>query len=259
MRRKSLKSKRCAASLSEPARGLGDTERSNENIKLAKEPLTIEPKLGTIVPIMGTKMKTLRIAAGLFGKVRQGVLALFYGRPEQSLYLREIVRAVGLGQGAVQRELARLTAAGLLVRTRKGNQVYYQANRESPVFGELKSLLVKTAGIADVLRNALAPLAEQIKVGFIYGSFANGEEKAESDIDLMVIGNVRFKEVTANLKKAHESLGREVNATVYPVSELREKIHARHHFLYSVLKSPKIFLLGDEFVLRRLAAKRLAR
>ena len=111
------------------------------------------PKMGTNAPVKGADDSVDNLAAALFGKTRRALLALFYGHPEQSFYLREIARAVGAGQGAVQRELAHLTAAGLLVRLRRGNQVFYQANPQTPIFSELKSLIVKTAGVADVLRD----------------------------------------------------------------------------------------------------------
>jgi predicted nucleotidyltransferase len=120
-------------------------------------------------------------------------------------------------------------------------------------------LIVKTAGTGDALRAGLEPLADHIKVAFIYGSMARGEEGSRSDIDLLIVGGVSFADVVVNLQEAQKILGREVNPTVYPLDEFRAKMRAKHHFLTSVLKGPKIYLVGDEDELRRLAAKRLAR
>jgi len=198
------------------------------------------------------------VSSVLFGKTRQAVLALLYGHADESFYLRQIVRAISPGQGAVQRELAHLTAAGLLIRTRQGNQVYYQANRNTAVFFELKSLLVKTAGVADVLRSALAVHSDRIQAAFLYGSVAAGTDKANSDIDLLVIGQVSFGEVSDAVGGAQEKLQREINPSVYSPEEFRKKLLAGHHFLKQIFQDPKIFLIGSEHELKRLGAKRLA-
>jgi predicted nucleotidyltransferase len=207
---------------------------------------------------MGSATNHNSIGAGLFGRTRREVLALFYRRPERSFYLRQVIRSLGIGQGSVQRELARLAGAGLLVRTRVGSQVHYQANAASPVFGELKSLMVKSAGVGDVLREALAPLAEQIHVAFLYGSLAHGGGGAESDVDVMVIGDASFGDVVSALQPAHEVIGREVNPSVYSANEFSAKLRAKHHFLSSVMVAPKVFLAGSEHELKRLAKSPLA-
>lgn len=208
---------------------------------------------------MDTAHSNSAISTTLFNKTQRGLLTLFYVRPEQSFYLRQIVRTAGIGQGAAQRELARWVDAGLLVRTQRGNQVHFQANPKSPVFGELKGLAVKTAGVADILREALAGLAEQITVAFIHGSMARGTENTHSDVDVVVIGETNFGEVANSFRAAQEMIGREVNPTVYPVREFREKLRAGHHFVTSILKTPKIYLVGGEHELERLGEKRLAR
>ena len=215
--------------------------------------------MGTIEPRMSTNKNNPAIGSTLFNKTRRGLLSLFFVRPEQSFYLRQIVRMAGIGQGASQRELARWVEAGLLLRTRRGNQVHFQANPDSPVFAELKSLAVKTAGVADVLREALAGLFDQIVLAFVHGSMASGMDNARSDVDLVVVGAAGFGEVANALRTAHDILGREVNATVYPVREFRAKLRAGHHFVTSILETPKIFLVGDESELKRLGEKRLAR
>ena len=208
---------------------------------------------------MGTKHLGPRFSPTLFGKTRQAVLALLYGHDKESFYLRQIVRAVSLGQGTVQRELAHLPAAGLLIRTRQGNQVYYQANRNAAVFSELKSLLVKTAGVADVLRSALSTHSDRIQVALLYGSVAAGTDRATSDIDLLVVGKVSFGDVAEAVSTAQERLQREVNPSVYSPEEFRKKLLAGHHFVKQVFQGSKVFLIGSEHELKRLGAKRLAR
>lgn len=195
---------------------------------------------------MGSRIQSHTISTALFSKAQRGLLALFFTHPEESHYLRQVVRTVGIGQGGAQRELARWVEAGLLVRTRRGNQVHYQANRECPVFEELRSLAVKTAGVADVLREALASLADRITVAFVHGSVARGTEKATSDVDMVVIGDVKFLEVVTATRWAQDTLGREVNPTVYPVREFRAKLRAKQHFATSLVQSPKIYVVGGE-------------
>jgi len=207
---------------------------------------------------MGTKTQNASLDSALFGKARRAVLALLYSHPDEAFYLRQLIRAAGAGQGAVQREVKRLSDAGIVRRTVRGHQVYYQADRRCPVFRELKSLAVKTAGVGDVLRAALAPLAERIRVAFIYGSLARAEARRASDVDLLVVGNVSFGEIVSALHAAQVALRREVNPTVYSPAEFQAKSAARHHFLTSVLRDKKIFLAGDNHELARLAQKRLA-
>lgn len=208
---------------------------------------------------MITKEKSDIKAMILFGKVRRAILSVLFGHADEAFYLRQIVRTTGFGLGPIQRELKQLTQCGIIRRSVRGRQVYFQANLDSPIFPELKSLIIKTAGIGDTLRAALAPIAGQLEVAFIYGSIARGEEGPRSDIDLLVIGDIAFADVVVNLQAAQKLLGREIFPTVYPPDEFRAKMRAKHHFLTSVLKGPKIYLIGDENELRRLATKRLAR
>ncbi len=207
---------------------------------------------------MGTAFPQNLLSETLFSRSRRAVLGLLYGHPDQEFYLRQIVRAVGGGHGAVQRELKQLSEAGIVHRVVRGSQVYFQANAECPIFQELKAIVVKTAGVADVLRTVLAPLGERIRIVFIYGSMARAAQKAASDVDVLVVGDVAFGEVVAALADAQSRLGREVNPTVYGPDEFRAKITARHQFLQGVLKNEKIFLVGDQRELERLAAERLA-
>jgi predicted nucleotidyltransferase len=186
----------------------------------------------------------------LFGKSRGRLLAWLYARPDERFYLRQLVALTGVAQGAVQREVQLLTAAGLLTRHVEGRQVYYEANRASPIFSDLQRILLKTFGAADVIRRALAAIGDAIEVAFIYGSVARGTAGAGSDIDLLVIGRVSFSQLVTTLAPAQRELGREINPAVYP----RE---AGHHFLSSLLRDPKIFIVGTEHDLGRLAEVRL--
>jgi uncharacterized protein len=207
---------------------------------------------------MGTKTDIDSISAALFSRTKFLLLGVLFGQPEEGFYLRQLVRILGRGVGALQRELTDLSNAGIIRRTVRGRQVYFQADPECPVFEELKNLMVKTAGISDVLRTALAPLADRIKVAAVYGSFARGQARKESDIDLLIVGDVAFTEVVKALSSSQVRLGREINPTVYPPSEFLDKVSKGHHFLRNVLKGQKIFLIGDEHEFERMAKKRLA-
>jgi len=201
---------------------------------------------------MGT---TIPFSDILFGRTRRGVLALLLGRPDERFYLREILRAIGGGSGALQRELRQLTDAGLVDRTREGHQVYFSANRNAAFFPDLQSIIAKTAGAADVLRAALAPLlrTEQIALAFIYGSVARGTQTTRSDVDLLILGDATLSEVIPPVRTAEQRLGREVNPSVYPVEEFRARLEAGNAFLTRVLAGPKIFIVGDDRELERLA------
>jgi len=203
---------------------------------------------------MGNK----NLSSILFGKARRAVLSLLYSHSDESFYLRQIVRATGVGLGPVQRELKRLTDAGIIRRSKQGRQTYYQANPDSPVFKELKSLIIKTAGVAETLMSALAPLSDRITIALVYGSIARGEENSRSDVDLLIVGDVSFSEVVKTLRSAQETLGREINPTVYPVAEFRSRVAEEHYFIRNILSGEKIFVIGDGHDLKRLAGERLA-
>jgi hypothetical protein len=208
---------------------------------------------------MVTAWKQFTIANALFRKTQRGLLSLFFARPTESFYLREIVRTAEIGLGAAQRELARWTEAGLLIRTKRGNQVCYRANPACPVFSELRSLAVKTIGIADGLRDALDCLSERIVVAFIQGSVACRLENSESDVDLVVIGDVEFREVVAALQGGPSKIGREVNPSVYTAKEFRTRLRAKPQFEKSWQESPKEFLIGDEVEFQRLGTRGVER
>ena len=175
------------------------------------------------------------------------MLAVVFGNSGRSFYASEIIALANSGTGAVQRELARLENAGLVTVRRVGNQKHYQANPEAPVFEELRSVVLKTSGLADVLRAALARLAGDIRAAFVYGSVARREDTAASDIDLLVISDaLTYAELFAVLEKAGGRLGRRVNPTVYTSAELARRIRQGNAFVRGVLAQPKIWLIGGE-------------
>jgi predicted nucleotidyltransferase len=188
-------------------------------------------------------MVTDRPAEILFSAYRRKVLALLLLRPEERFHVREISRLTGVPAGSLHRELKLLASAGLLSREAVGRQVYYQADRQSPIYTELAAIFRKTAGMADVIREALLPLGPAIELAFIFGSAAAGRERSGSDIDLFVIGGASFAEVVGALADVHESLGREIN----PVLMDRKSFSARSNsnpFIKRVIKEPKIFVIG---------------
>lgn len=211
--------------------------------------------MGILLPIMGSKAVSSNVPLPLFGKTRQALLSLLYARADEAHLQESLIQLAALGRGTVQRELEFLARAGVVRRTVHGRQVYFQANPDCPIYPELRGLIVKTAGVGDALRVALAPLAERIRAAFIYGSVARGAERRASDVDVMVIGEVSFAETADALGRAQEAIGREINSSVYPPEEFRAKLAAKHHFLRSVLKGEKIFLIGDKRELARLAKK----
>jgi predicted nucleotidyltransferase len=202
---------------------------------------------------MSTETEISLLGTTLFGKTRRAVLALLYGHPDESFYLRQIARATGAGMGALQRELKLLAGAGVIRRSEIGQQAFFKANADSPVFHELRNLIIKTFGVADVIRAALSPLADKIQTAFIFGSMVSGEIKQGSDLDVMIIGKIEFAGVVAALSPAQETLAREINPSVYPPAEFRSKLAEGHHFLKTVLSAPKIFLIGNENDLEELA------
>ena len=211
--------------------------------------------MGTIEPTMGTQRNPDRVSRLLFGSVRREVLALLLGRPDERFYLREIVRAAGGGSGAVQRELRELVQAGLVEREARGHQAYFSANRHAPIFAELQAIVEKTAGAVDVLRASLTPLLRQgrIEVALVYGSVASGKKTARSDVDLLIIGDIQLAAIIPALRAAEGRLGREVNPSVYSATEFRSKLKRRTPFLTRILAGPKLFVVGDDRELDRLA------
>lgn len=183
----------------------------------------------------------------LFTKTQQRVLAILFGNPGRSFYQNEIVRLSGAGNGAVHRELARLLACGLVSAGLIGNQKHYQANRAAPIFEELRGIVLKTFGVADVLRARLEAFAGRIDVAFIYGSVAKGTDRAGSDIDLMIVSEtVAYADVLAALGEADRGPGREVNPTIFRRVEFERRASEDGGFLSRVMEGPRLFLFGAE-------------
>lgn len=192
-------------------------------------------------------MGTTTVADALFSKVQQRVLALLFGDPDRSFYANQVIAHVGSGSGAVQRELARLTGAGLLTVIRIGRQTHYQANAASPVFAELRSIVRKTSGPTDLLCAALAPLTSDIRAAFVFGSVARGDDTAASDVDLLVVSDtLGYPELFAVLEHAARDLGRSVNPTVYSATELARRLTDGNAFVTRVVAGPKLWLIGGD-------------
>jgi predicted nucleotidyltransferase len=200
-----------------------------------------------------------QIGSALFGAGRQAVLRILFGDPSRRFYERQIIGVAGVGSGAVQRELANLSSAGIVTRTKEGKQVYFQANVGSPVFPEIEGLVRKTFGIPAILQDALSPMTASIRVAFIYGSVASGRASAASDVDVMVVGDtVSLDAVVSALSDAQKRIGREVNPSVYATREFVSGIAEGRHFLSSVVHAPMIFLIGSERDFQRLGQVRVA-
>jgi len=193
------------------------------------------------------------LSSTLFGRTRGALLAVLYGHVGESFYLRQLARRTDIALGPVQREIRQLFDAGLVKKETRGNQTLYTANPASPIFAEIKSLVAKTVGMHDVLVEALTPLRNKIDVAFVYGSVARSSETGRSDVDLMIVGNVDFGTVIEKLANARKTLDREINPTVYSAREFANK--ARGQFLKTLLAEKKLFLIGDEDVLRDLGRK----
>jgi DNA-binding transcriptional ArsR family regulator len=190
-------------------------------------------------------MRNIRTLDALLPRTRQGILAATLVQPEKAWYVSELARRMRVPASSLQRELRDLSEAGILRIHRQGRMVYYRANRDSPVFPELRGLLLKTAGLVDVLAQALKPLAPRLQMAFVYGSIASSTEQSDSDIDLMLVGQVSPAELALPLRRARELLGREINPTVYASAEFERKRAAKDPFLSRVLESPKLFVLGS--------------
>ena len=196
------------------------------------------------------------LATHLLGQTRSAVLSALLLHPEASLHVHELARRTGASAGSLHRELRALADLGVLLRQEVGRQVHYRANPASPVFAELAGLLRKTAGLADVLREALLPLGKKVALAFVFGSVAAGSERPGSDVDLMVLGTAGFADLARALAPAHEALGRELNPTVMAPREFARKWAADDGFARSVAKGPRIWLIGDEDDFAELAAHR---
>jgi predicted nucleotidyltransferase len=192
------------------------------------------------------------LATILFPEYRRRILGLLLLRPDEALHGREIARRTGLPAGTITRELGKLAEVGLLKREKRGNQQVYSADTSGPIFTELASILRKTSGLAEVLVQALAPAAHQLRAAFVFGSMAQGRQTSGSDIDVMLIGDIGFRQAVELLHPAHAALGREVNPKVFSQDEFRVKA-CTEPFLLDVIAKPKLFLIGNAHDLEELA------
>ena len=193
------------------------------------------------------------IGNALFTKTQQKVLGLLFGKPDKSFYTNEIMRWASMGRGTVSRELDRLVSAGLLFITKQGNQNYYQANVNSPVYGELVGIVRKTFGVTDEIRDKLMLLDEHIELAFIYGSIAKGTDTTSSDIDLMLVGkDLTYENTMQVLLPLEESLQRTINPTIYERKDFVARLKDSDSFVSRVMEQPKIFIKGSEDAVREI-------
>jgi predicted nucleotidyltransferase len=187
------------------------------------------------------------LADALFTTTQQRVLGLLFGLPDRSFFANELIALTGSGSGAVQRELARLESSGLVTAQWIGNQKHYQANKDSPIFSALWSIVQNTVGVAGPIQEALRPLAAQIRAAFVFGSVAKKTDSAASDIDVMVISdNLSYADLFSALEPVITRIGRPVNPTVLSEKELAKRLKAGNAFIGRVLEQPKIWLIGGE-------------
>lgn len=186
-----------------------------------------------------------QLGDALFTETQQRVLGLLYGRPDRSFYTNEILRRTGMGVATIKRELDRMRNAGILTLTRVGNQHHYQADPRCPIYSELIAIVKKTFGVTEVIRQALVGLQDKISWAFVYGSIASGKERAGSDIDLMIIGDVEFAGVVGALSKAQDTLGREINPKIFSEKEWLRMKKRDDAFYKEVMNKARIDVLGS--------------
>jgi len=185
-------------------------------------------------------------------RVRVELLNTFFQHPEQSFYLRELERITGEDYKNISTELRNLESIGLLASSRSGNLKYFRLNQGFLLYSELKSVFFKIKGAPGLLKQVLSG-SKDIEYAFIYGSFASGNENEISDIDLMAIGKMPLENLLKLLREPEKSLGRDINPSLFPISEIKQRIKDRDPFISRVMAEPKIMLIGDEDELRRLA------
>lgn len=191
-------------------------------------------------------MPANKSAETLFPKARLAVLAELTSSSNTGLHLREIARRACLNSKTVMRELHALRDAGILHSNPVGRQVIYRLNPDCPIYEELRSIIRKTVGLAGVLQEVLTPLRDRIELAYVYGSHASGEEKDESDVDLMIIGEVSLREVSAPLRRAREMLRRQINPTLYRAEEYKVALAEKNSFVKRVHDGPRIEIIGRD-------------
>jgi len=184
------------------------------------------------------------LAEILSSRIRAEIFRILFGVNDEALHLREIERRSGLTVGTVQQELKKLLNLDLIKKRKDGNRIYYQARKEHPLYPEIRSIILKTSGLSDVIARALG-VSPDIKIAFVFGSIARHDEKAGSDVDLMVIGKLGLRKLTELLDGISEQIGREINPHAMSEGEFLKRRKNKDHFITEVLESPKIFIIGS--------------
>ena len=192
----------------------------------------------------------------MFSPYRRQLLARLLLRPDEQFHVRELARMTGISAGSLHRELRAMSESGLLLREKIGQQVFYRADTHCTIYAELAAIFRKTLGLASLLRNALSAIAGKIKVAFVFGSMASGNQTAGSDLDVCVLGEVSMLEVVKALSSVQETLGREINPVVMSAKKFADQAAARDRFVTRVLDEPKVFVNGDEHDLAELVEDR---
>jgi predicted nucleotidyltransferase len=200
-------------------------------------------------------MRNKRPIDTLFPKTRRELLAAIFGHPERWWYLSELAEYLNTTPSSLQRELKSLVSSGILRQRRDGKRTYFQAEKQLPIFEELRGIFTKTLGVADALKNLLTKFGDRILCAFIYGSVARRDEHALSDIDLMVIGSVGLSDLSSPLRTLEKKFRREFNVKCYSPEEFRKKVEDNNHFVLNVLKKEKVFLRGDKDELESIAGE----
>ncbi|MBM4278139.1 MAG: helix-turn-helix domain-containing protein [Deltaproteobacteria bacterium] len=197
-------------------------------------------------------MKTNRLAELLSSRARAEIFRLLFSGMGEELHVREIERRSGLNDSTLRQELRKLVRLDLVESRKDSNRVYYHAKTENSLYSEIRNLVLKTSGLVDVLKSVLED--KSIRVAFVFGSLARGEEKAGSDVDLMVIGQLGLRDLSRLLYGIEEKVGREVNPHVLREEEFRKRIRAKEHFVSSVLETPKLFIIGSQHELETMGS-----
>ena len=198
---------------------------------------------------MGITLKNngLSLADALFSESRKRLFGFLFGQPDRQFQSAELIRLVGTGTGAVLRQLSRLVAVGIVDVKQIGNQKHYSANKQSPLFGDLHGLVIKTVGLAEPLRQALAPLSARIHSAFVYGSVASGRDRASSDIDLLIVSDtLTYFDVYVAVAKAETTLGRTINPTVISSGDWRARLANPDSFVGRIANGPRVLIIGTD-------------
>jgi len=216
------------------------------NMGMPKKPSKVTPRRRTRVAAEKTSETPAGLAGALFSSTQRRTLGLLFGQPERRFFANELIGLTGSGSGAVQRELQRLTDSGLVIATKVDGRKYFQANPTTPLFDELHSIVLKTTGAAEPVKAALAPLASRIHLAVIYGSVAKRQERASSDLDLLIVSDaLTLEQLYAALASAERRLSRKVSVTLYSVNEFQSRLESKQPFLTKVLSGEHMVLIGS--------------